>query len=59
MDAADEMPIQENPVTQESLAATRASITEGFSLGFEESLLVLIVAGPLLLWSLKKQLQSR
>jgi len=39
-------------------AVSQARITEGFSLGLGESLLGLIIAGPFLLLSLKKQLQS-
>lgn len=61
MDATDDTSIQEIPVAQESLPASvsRASVPGGFSIGLGESLLGLIIAGPFLLISLKKQLQSR
>lgn len=57
--AADETPIEELAVTQESpVAASQANVAEGFSIGLGESLLGLIIAGPFLLLTLKKQLQS-
>ncbi len=57
--AADETPIEESAVAQESpVAVFQANVTEGFSIGLGESLLGLIIAGPFLLMSLKKQLQS-
>lgn len=57
--AADETPIEESAVAQESPAAvSQASVAEGFSVGFGESLFGLIIAGPFLLLSLKKQLNS-
>lgn len=40
------------------VAVSQARITEGFSIGLGESLLGLIIAGPFLLLTLKKQLQS-
>jgi len=53
-------PIDETP--SETLTApaavAQARITEGFSIGLGESLLGLIIAGPFLLLTLKKQLQS-
>lgn len=57
---ADETPIEETPAAQESPAASvsQANAAEGFSMGLGESLLGLIIAGPFLLLSLKKQLQS-
>lgn len=60
MDATDDASMQELPAAQESLPASvsNASVSGGFSIGLGESLLGLIIAGPLLLISLKKQLQS-
>ncbi|NEQ43926.1 MAG: hypothetical protein F6K00_10365 [Leptolyngbya sp. SIOISBB] len=59
MDAAEPMPMPETAATEESLSATAASVPAGFSLGFGEPLLALIVVGPFLLRALKKQLHSR
>lgn len=57
--ASDETPIEESAVAQESpVAVSQANIAEGFSIGLGESLLGLIIAGPFLLMTLKKQLQS-
>jgi hypothetical protein len=63
---ATEMPMEtpESPIEATSetptapAAVSQARITEGFSIGFGESLLGLIIAGPFLLLTLKKQLQS-
>lgn len=56
----DETPGQKVTVTQASpaTAATKASLPDGFSIGLGESLFGLVIAGPFLLASLKKQLQS-
>lgn len=61
MDMADDVPAQD-AVTEAQVvpenSTTRATISEGFSIGFGESMLGLIIAGPFLLASLKKQFQS-
>ena len=56
----DEVSIEETPVTQAAASApiSKASASEGFSLGLEESVLGLLIAGPFLLISLKKRFQS-
>lgn len=51
----DETPIQAESPTK---AVSQANVAEGFPIGWGESLLGLIVAGPFLLLSLRKQLQS-
>lgn len=55
-----EASIQGVPATQATTSATtsRASVSEGFSLGIGESLLGLLIVGPFLLVSLKKRFQS-
>lgn len=60
MNMTDEPPMQATPVVQESLSplASQSGLSEGFSLGWGESLLGLLIAGPFLLLSVKKQLQS-
>ena len=57
----NEVSIQETPETQATASApvSRASVSEGFSLGIGESLLGLLIAGPFLLISLKKRIQSK
>jgi hypothetical protein len=56
---ADETPIEASSVAQESpIAVSQANLAEGFSMGLGESLPGLIIAGPFLLLTLKKQLQS-
>lgn len=61
MDTADDASTQdavtETQVVPEN-SPTRANVSEGFSIGFGESMLGLIIAGPFLLASLKKQFQS-
>lgn len=60
MDTTDDTSIQEVQGAQESLSASisNASVSEGLSIGLGESLLGFIIAGPFLLISLKKKLQS-
>lgn len=60
MEAGSEAPKQEVPVTQASPSepVSRASVSEGFSIGLGESLLGVIIAGPFLIASLKKRLRS-
>ncbi|MEM9905291.1 MAG: hypothetical protein AAF921_09745 [Cyanobacteria bacterium P01_D01_bin.44] len=60
MEAPAETAIQEVPATQASpsTAASQALFLDGFSIGLGESLLGLMIAGPLLLRSLRKWLQS-
>ncbi|WP_346293190.1 hypothetical protein [Sphaerothrix gracilis] len=56
---ADETTIEVSPATQGSpVAVSRANVTEEFSVGLGEALLGFIIAGPFLLLSLKKKLQS-
>lgn len=64
--SAPDRPMETHPSPDEATSETvttpadvsQARITEGFSLGLGESLLGLIIAGPFLLLSLKKQLQA-
>lgn len=57
---ANETPIEGKTETQSPpTAVSQASVTEGFSIGLGESIFGLIIAGPFLLLSLKRQLQSR
>lgn len=60
MEVPGEITIQEVPVTQASpsTAASQAAFLDGFSIGLGESLLGLMITGPLLLRTLRKWLQS-
>lgn len=59
-DSENDVSIEEVPAMQKAPTASvaRASTSDSFSIGLGESLLGLIIAGPFLLTSLKKQLQS-
>ncbi|MGB3616298.1 MAG: hypothetical protein WBA10_21075 [Elainellaceae cyanobacterium] len=57
---SSDLSVEADPSTQAASVASisKASLSEGFSLGIGESLLGLLIAGPFLLMSLKKRFQS-
>lgn len=52
--AEDETTIREVPASQQPAPISKAGIPDGFSFGLGESLLAIIITGPLLLHALKK-----